>query len=510
MVEGIAIPTLESSVSFLSTLRAKITTAVVAAAFVITGLVAPSAPATEAVTGSEFNPGYIISDSVFYNGSAMSAADIQGLLNAKVPRCTLGDPGRPAGGIYTFPNGSQTLLAGNCLKDYVEWIPNLAGDSICGPISGGTLSAAQLIQRAGAACNVSPKVLIVLLEKEQSLITDSFPAQSQMDRATGFNCPDTAPCSAASAGFFRQVYSAARQFQVYGTGTYNWYPVGQVSNIRFHPNSACGSSPVQIQNRATAALYYYTPYQPNDAALSNLYGTGDGCSAYGNRNFWRMYSDWFGSTIEIHGAREFVMAAYADVLGRAPESEAVVNYWIGRVSSGMSRADMANAFNNSDEYRIKKIKEAYNRALRRDPEPAGAAYWLGALQRGQLSPENVYSTFLATDEMYTVQGGGTNTGYVTSLYNDLLLRAPDQGGLTYWTSRLDRGEARRAISDWIWYSPEKYNVRVTEAYQLLLGRNASEAEQAYWSQIARVYGPTAMRSMIMSSDEYWIRAQGLY
>ena len=82
--------------------------------------------------------------------------------------------------------------------------------------------------------------------------------------------------------------------------------------------------------------------------------------------------------------------------------------------------------------------------------------------------------------------------------------------MTYWTSRLDRGEARRAISASIWYSPEKYNVRVTEAYQLLLGRNASEAEQAYWSQIARVYGPTAMRSMIMSSDEYWIRAQGLY
>lgn len=29
--------------------------------------------------------------------------------------------------------------------------------------------------------------------------------------------------------------------------------------------------------------------------MSNLYGTGDSCSAYGNRNFWRMYTDWFGS-----------------------------------------------------------------------------------------------------------------------------------------------------------------------------------------------------------------------
>jgi len=44
-------------------------------------------------------------------------------------------------------------------------------------------------------------------------------------------------------------------------------------------------------------LYYYTPYVPNKAALDNLYGTGDACSAYGNRNFWRFYHDWFGSPI---------------------------------------------------------------------------------------------------------------------------------------------------------------------------------------------------------------------
>jgi uncharacterized protein Veg len=43
-------------------------------------------------------------------------------------------------------------------------------------------------------------------------------------------------------------------------------------------------------------LYKYTPYTPNAAALNNLYGLGDNCSAYGNRNFWRYFTDWFGST----------------------------------------------------------------------------------------------------------------------------------------------------------------------------------------------------------------------
>ena len=41
-----------------------------------------------------------------------------------------------------------------------------------------------------------------------------------------------------------------------------------------------------IENRATAALYYYTPFTPNAAALANLGGTGDACLSYGNRNFW--------------------------------------------------------------------------------------------------------------------------------------------------------------------------------------------------------------------------------
>lgn len=466
--------------------------------------------AANAVSGADFNPGDIISDSVFYSGYTMSSSEIQSFLNSKVPRCTLGDPGRPAGGVYTFPNGSQTILAWNCLKDYQAAVPSLGADRYCAALNGGNLTAAEMIYRIGVACNISQRVLLVLLEKEQSLITDSFPAQTQMDRATGFNCPDTAPCSGASAGFFKQVYSAARQLQVYGTGSYNWYPVGQVSNIRYHPNVDCGSSPVLIQNRATAALYYYTPYQPNGAALSNLYGYGDGCSAYGNRNFWRMYSDWFGSTHEVPGSRQFVIAAYNDALGRAPESDAVLNYWISRIANGMSRADMANAFNNADEYRMKKIVEAYDRALHRAPDSSGAAYWLGALQRGQLSPENLYSTFIAMPEMFIAQGGGTNRGYITALYNELLLRSPDAAGLAYWTARLDKGEPIRAISDSIWFSPEKYNVRVTEAYQKFLGRTPSASEQAYWSDVARAQGPTAMRSMIMSTDEYWNRAKARF
>ncbi|MFP3589493.1 hypothetical protein SCB29_38725, partial [Paraburkholderia sp. SIMBA_055] len=86
-------------------------------------------------------------------------------------------------------------------------------------------------------------------------------------------------------------YMAAKQLRRYSIDpTFNWYPVGKESRVKYHPNSACGTTGVTIQNKATAALYYYTPYVPNKAALAAGYGTGDSCSSYGNRNFVNYYT----------------------------------------------------------------------------------------------------------------------------------------------------------------------------------------------------------------------------
>jgi hypothetical protein len=254
----------------------------------------PASPAN-ALSGSDFNAGYIISDANFFNGSSMNESEVQAFLEGKVPRCTLGDANRPAGGISTDSSVPGVLLANSCLRGYSENIPAIAADRYCAALPPGNRTASQIIVAVSQACGISPKVLIVLLQKEQLLITDTWPTRTQYNSATGFACPDTAPCNTALAGFFKQVYSAARQFQVYtaNPGLFN-YRVG-VNTIKYHPNESCGSSQVNIQNVATANLYIYTPYQPNASALANLNGSGDACGAYGNRNFWKIYSDWFGS-----------------------------------------------------------------------------------------------------------------------------------------------------------------------------------------------------------------------
>jgi hypothetical protein len=245
----------------------------------ITGGVMTVVPAT-ALSGSEFDAGYIISDDRFFDAAAMNEGQVQRFLEDRVPRCAAGN-GYP------------------CLRDFRTATSNkaAAGAGHCNAYQGEpNESAARIIVKVAQACGINPQVLIVMLQKEQTLITSTSPTAYMYRSAMGYACPDTAPCDAQYYGFFNQVYNAAWQFR-----QYTLHPGGRAyrvgnSTVQYHPNAACGASTVNIRNQATANLYLYTPYQPNAAALSNLYGSGDTCSSYGNRNFWRMFNDWFGRT----------------------------------------------------------------------------------------------------------------------------------------------------------------------------------------------------------------------
>lgn len=253
--------------------------AVAATLLLAAGCMLPNAAA--ALTGSQFRAGYIISDAIFYNASAMSAADIQAFLVAREPTCANSVPA--------------------CMRNYSMPTPQVPADTTAGLCQGyaqsASDSAATIIANVAASCGINPQSLLALIQRESGLVTASAPTQAQYNSATGAGCPDTSPCDPTRAGFFNQVYGAARQFTLYrqSPNSYN-FVAGRTSQIQYNPNPACGSSAVPIQNQATAGLYNYTPYQPNAAALANLFGTGDSCSTYGNRNFWVLFNQWFGST----------------------------------------------------------------------------------------------------------------------------------------------------------------------------------------------------------------------
>lgn len=281
-----------------SGLRRALLAGVLALAAAITPSLTAAAPAQAApVVG--FDAGNIISDALFYQGDAMTAAQVQSFLNQRVTRCTIGDAGRKPG--QRLESGN--IIANSCLKDFRMTTTSKAATAYCSSYVGvKDETAAQIIAKVGKACGISPKVLIVMLQKEQSLITDTWPTTRMYDFALGLDCPDSGPggtanCNSGSSGFFNQVYGGAHRLKYYtgNPGEYRYKPY-QSNTIQWHPNIGCGTSQVYIANRATAALYIYTPYRPNQAALNAGSGTGDSCSTYGNRNFFIYYTSWFGDT----------------------------------------------------------------------------------------------------------------------------------------------------------------------------------------------------------------------
>ena len=261
------------------------------------GFAAPS----EAADAADFDPGYLVSDEDFFAGAAMTATEVDKFIAGMNAGCTSGRV---------------------CLENYREDVTAKAASTLGGTLRCAAIPAAarqtagQIITTVGKACGISPKAILVILQKEQSLVTSRAPSSTAFQASMGAGCPDTAPCNGAYAGFYENVYYGAKLLKGYtmpSSTHFSRFAAGKVASIPQHPCTVykskcetgkpqCGYTKVAVKNLATHALYVYTPYTPNALALKYMYTAvpealaGEECSSYGNRNFWRLWTDWFGPT----------------------------------------------------------------------------------------------------------------------------------------------------------------------------------------------------------------------
>ena len=271
---------------------------------------------SNAVKATDFNPGRIIDDSIFYNKDTMNVQQIQNFLNSQVGKCDTwgsGPSGRNDGRTAAQFAAAQRSNYWHkppyvCINNYHE-NPSTGETSFekgGGAFEGG-ISAAQIIYNAAQKYGINPQVLLVLLKKESlNVLNDSWPVKNQYKYAMGYACPDSGPgfsaaCTNSKAGFYKQMTLAAWQLKYYkdhyNDGSYS-LKLGW-NNIQYSPNPACGTKRVNIENIATLSLYIYTPYVPNNEALVNYPGTSH-CGAYGNRNFFMFFNQMFGDTNFIY------------------------------------------------------------------------------------------------------------------------------------------------------------------------------------------------------------------
>lgn len=406
-----------------------------------------------AVKATDFNAGNIIDDSVFYNKDAMTLTEIEQFIKDHTVSCdTWGTgaigTGRYIHGVAVNPNTSradyarQMIAAGFsryheppyiCLTNYYENPETHVTSFDTGAQKlDGMLSAAEIIYEASQKYGINPQVLLVMLKKEYSYVyTDNWPLRDQYNTVMGYACPDTGPngtanCNSKYYGFYNQVMNAAWQLNYYKENIkqYNYQPY-RTNTISYSVNASCGTKQVYIENIATASLYIYTPYVPNDAALAAYPGEAN-CGSYGNRNFFMFFNEWFGSTyfsakkVDIIPG-DFYLAYDESTTVRPSQTRASGNTLTIGMKNG-NETDTFSIIKNSDgTYTLKNIATGLVVDV-----PSGSAYDGAILQQYASNDTNAQKWYLYKNRngSYSIASVLNHTLVITLNANNVLALSP--------------------------------------------------------------------------------------
>jgi MBG domain (YGX type)/Bacterial Ig-like domain (group 3)/Domain of unknown function (DUF4214) len=131
----------------------------------------------------------------------------------------------------------------------------------------------------------------------------------------------------------------------------------------------------------------------------------------------------------------FVSTLFQDILGRTPDAPGL-DYWLERLADGTSRAEVNREFYESAEYRTLKAEH----------------------KAPKINQKTSLADAIHADELASVPPAAlTNPGpiaLVTTLYREILNRAPEPSGQQYWLEELAIGTPSTTVALDIYNSPE--------------------------------------------------------
>lgn len=205
-----------------------------------------------AQTESSFNPNFILSDYEMRDHKAMGYDEIERFLDRK-------------GNL-----NERALIDKNGIVQY----------------------ATEIIYRASLDYLINPKVLLVTLQKEQSLVEDDTPNTDQLDWAMGYavcdDCSKDDPGIQKFKGFGKQIDRAAARLDYY---------FDNPTEFNFQAGKVCqvDGQIVIPGSQATANLYNYTPH------------------LHGNENFKKIWDRWFSRLYPDGSLMQAVGSAKNDI-----------------------------------------------------------------------------------------------------------------------------------------------------------------------------------------------------
>ncbi|MEC3860168.1 DUF4214 domain-containing protein [Mesobacterium sp. TK19101] len=159
---------------------------------------------------------------------------------------------------------------------------------------------------------------------------------------------------------------------------------------------------------------------------------------------------------------DFVSLLYWNVLGRAPDAGGLAS-WLDLLDDGASRQSVVLGLSESAEFKATTNADAqsfveaqtqslwaddvfrmYQATLDRAPDLGGFLTWTDNLASGW-DYQQVVAAFVNGLEFQATYGALDNGEFVNLLYQNVLDRDADAGGLASWTSALDGGTSRAAV-----------------------------------------------------------------
>ena len=213
---------------------------------------------------------------------------------------------------------------------------------------------------------------------------------------------------------------------------------------------------------------------------------------------------------------DFVTQQYEDFLGRAPDT-AGLTYWAQLVRSGVEPSALVEAMATSPEFEgvVAPLVRLYFAFFGRPPDYAGLLYWTDQIRSG-VTLHQVAQQFVLSGEFVGNYGSLADDAYVDLVYHNVLGRAADRAGRSYWTGRLadgmERGQLMVAFSDSAEYrrviGPR---VKATMLYVGMLRRTPDDDGLDYWAEV--IGGDTPYRNVIagfLGAAEYGGRIDRIY
>jgi len=268
-------------------------------------------------------------------------------------------------------------------------------------------------------------------------------------------------------------------------------PTGTVT---FFDGTTAVSAPVALTNGV--ASFTTSTLTIGNRRLSAQY-SGD---ANNTASTSAVFMEYVGSSHQ-----RYVQQLYNDLLKRDADPGGLAG-WTALLDSGQyTYGQVATAITGSREYDGDIVDGFYVTYLGRHSDPGGLTDWVNLMQGGY-NAEQIRAGILGSPE-YFGDTGGTNSSFVTALYQSFLNRTPDPGGLADWVNLLDTHQYTTAqVATGFLNSDENRTDIITSFYATYMRRAPDPGGLADWKTLLAngISQPTIITAFVTAPEYFAI------